>query len=138
MSSLNQNMRACQSRQVTKWQFKGEEEVSLSQMPSRTCYCIVLPSWLWLGRASDIQSHSSSSNYFGTCEEGEDVSRRNGPGCCTQLRCPDDDVLKIQVSHDDDEEEEEDDEWQAPICSGSTNSPVKVILDEAKECDHNG
>ncbi|XP_077180568.1 zinc finger and BTB domain-containing protein 9 isoform X2 [Paroedura picta] len=94
------------------------------------------PSRPWSGRASESQS-PSSSNYFGARDEGEAVSERARPR--VQDGCPDDEVLKIQVPHDDDEEEEEeeeeDDERQAPICSGSSDSPVKVILDEAEEGD---
>ncbi|XP_054831201.1 zinc finger and BTB domain-containing protein 9 [Eublepharis macularius] len=89
----------------------------------------------WSGRASESQS-PSSSNYFGSREEGEPTSGAEGSGRGTQRGCPDDEVVKIQVPHDDDddeEEEEEEDERQAPICSGSTDGPVKVLLDEAEE-----
>uniref|UniRef100_A0ACB8EF44 Uncharacterized protein n=1 Tax=Sphaerodactylus townsendi TaxID=933632 RepID=A0ACB8EF44_9SAUR len=50
-------------------------------------------------------------------------------------------VLKIRVPHDDDDDDEEDDdeeERQAQICSGSTDGPVKVILDESEEGDRDG
>ncbi|XP_015284781.1 PREDICTED: zinc finger and BTB domain-containing protein 9 [Gekko japonicus] len=90
----------------------------------------------WPGRASESQS-PSSSNYFGAREEGEAASSGERPGRRMQDGCPDDEVLKIRVPHDDDDEEEEEEdeeeERQAPICSGSTDSPVKVILDEGED-----
>ncbi|XP_066471924.1 zinc finger and BTB domain-containing protein 9 [Tiliqua scincoides] len=85
----------------------------------------------WSSRASDSQS-PSSSNYCGLRDEGEATAR---PDRRLQHGCPDGEVLKIRVPHDDedDEEDEEEEERQAQVCSGSTDGPVKVILDEAEE-----
>ncbi|XP_053152906.1 zinc finger and BTB domain-containing protein 9 [Hemicordylus capensis] len=92
----------------------------------------------WSSRASESQS-PSSSNYFGVRDDGEAASGAEGPSRRPQHSCPDDEVVKIRVSHDDEEEEEEEEEeQQAQICSGSTDRPVKVVLDETEEEGRDG
>lgn len=88
----------------------------------------------WSSRASESQS-PSSSNYFGARDDGEASGGLGVSGRRLQHNCPDDEVLKIQVPHDDEEDEEEEDEEErhGQICSGSTDGPVKVILDETEE-----
>nr|XP_020670667.1 zinc finger and BTB domain-containing protein 9 [Pogona vitticeps] len=95
----------------------------------------------WSSRASESQS-PSSSNYFGLRDDGEGGAG-GGEGLGHHRSphgCPDGEVLKIQVPHDDDdeEEEEEEEERQGQICSGSTDRPVKVILDEGEEEEEAG
>ncbi|KAJ7303317.1 hypothetical protein JRQ81_012259 [Phrynocephalus forsythii] len=88
----------------------------------------------WSSRASESQS-PSSSNYFGLRDDREGTGGVDRPGHRSQQGCPDGEVLKIRVPHDDDEEEEEEEEEerQGQVCSGSTDQPVKVILDEGEE-----
>ncbi|XP_061477604.1 zinc finger and BTB domain-containing protein 9 [Rhineura floridana] len=90
----------------------------------------------WSSRASESQS-PSSSNYFGAREDGEPTAgAAEGPRRhhAQHDDCPDDEVVKIRVPRDEEEEEEEEEEErQAQICSGSSDRPVKVILDEAEE-----
>ncbi|XP_069491296.1 zinc finger and BTB domain-containing protein 9 [Ambystoma mexicanum] len=90
----------------------------------------------WSSRASESQS-PSSSNYFAQRDESEagnaDVpSQREDPTSAQQSDdCQDDDVIKIQVSHDDEDEDEEDEE-QVQVPSRSVDKSVKIILEEAE------
>nr|XP_033779314.1 zinc finger and BTB domain-containing protein 9 [Geotrypetes seraphini] len=98
----------------------------------------------WSSRASESQS-PSSSNYFGQRDEGdsgatETICRKDGSGSSSSElsvhpsveECPEDDVIKIQVSHKEEEEEDEDED-RVQICSGSVDKSVKIILEETED-----
>ncbi|XP_062978552.1 zinc finger and BTB domain-containing protein 9 [Elgaria multicarinata webbii] len=92
----------------------------------------------WSSRASESQS-PSSSNYFGARDDGEVASGPEGRRHAQHGAPDDDEVLKIRVPHDEeDEEEDEEEERQAQVCSGSTDGPLKVVLDEGEEEDAPG
>ncbi|XP_029441125.1 zinc finger and BTB domain-containing protein 9 [Rhinatrema bivittatum] len=98
----------------------------------------------WSSRASESQS-PSSSNYFGQRDEGEsgaaEMPSKSGGSSSSgselsahpSVECPEDEVIKIQVSHKEEEEEEEEEDDRVQICSGSLDKSVKIILEEAEE-----